>query len=251
MKRPLPLLSSLLCLLVTTVRAEDAPVFELRTYYAAEGKLDDLVARFQNHTLGFFEKYGFSNVFYGIPADNPDRRLIYLISSPSLDSHKANWAAFQADPDWIAARASTEVDGKLVAKVDSLFLSATDYSPALKIESHSPPRQLELRTYTTNEGKLANLDARFRDYTIRLFEKYGITNVGYFHPLSDQPGATNTLVYLLAHADDAARQASYKAFGQDPEWQSARKTSEEAGPLLIKDGIKSVPMVSTTYSPLR
>lgn len=251
MKRPLALLAALLCLLVTTVRAEDAPVFELRTYYAAEGKLDDLVARFQNHTLAFFEKYGFSNVFYGIPTENPDNLLIYLISSPNLKTHQANWAAFQADPEWIAAKASTEVDGKLVAKVDSLFLAATDYSPLLKIESHSPPRQLELRTYTTNEGKLPNLDARFRDYTIRLFEKYGITNVGYFHPLSDQPGATNTLVYLLAHADDAARQASYKAFGQDPEWQSARKASEEAGPLLIKDGIKSIPMVPTDYSPLR
>lgn len=251
MNHPLALIIAVLCLFVASVRAEDKPVFELRTYYAAEGKLDDLVARFQNQTLGFFDKYGFSSLFYGIPTDNPDHRLIYIISSPSLDSHKANWAAFQADPDWIAAKTSTEVNGKLVAKVDSLLLSATDYSPALKIESHSPPRQLELRTYTTNEGKLPNLDARFRDFTIRLFEKYGITNVGYFHPLSDQPGATNTLIYLLAHADDLARQASYKAFGLDPEWQSARKASEEVGPLLIKDGIKSVPMVSTTYSPLR
>lgn len=251
MKRPLALLTLLICLFISSAGAEDRPVFELRTYYAAEGKLDELIARFQNHTLGFFEKYGFASVFYGIPTENPDHRLLYIISSTSLETHQKNWAAFQADPEWIAAKASTEVNGKLVAKVDSLFLSTTDYSPALKIESLSPPRQLELRTYTTNEGKLANLDARFRDYTIRLFEKHGITNVAYFHPLSDQPGATNTLVYLLAHADDAARQASYKAFGQDPEWQSARKASEEAGPLLIKDGIKSVPMISTTYSPLR
>jgi hypothetical protein len=251
MKRLLALLTALFCFFSTFAKAEDAPVFELRTYQAADGKLDELVARFKNHTLGFFEKYGFSNVFYGIPAENPDHLLIYLISSPSLEAHKTNWAAFQADPEWLAAKASTEVNGKLVEKVDSLFLAPTDYSPALKIESVSPPRQLELRTYTTNEGKLDGLDARFRDHTIRLFEKYGITNVAYFHPLADQPGASTTLVYFLLHADDAARQASFKAFGQDPEWQSARKASEEAGPLLIKGGVKSVPMTTTDYSPLR
>jgi hypothetical protein len=132
-----------------------------------------------------------------------------------------------------------------------VFLTLTDYSTSPKIEIQQPSRQFELRTYTTAEGKLPNLDARFRDHTIALFEKHGMGNVAYFHPMPDQVGAENTLIYLLTHRNDAARQASFQAFGQDPVWQAARKASEETGPLLIKGGVKSVPLVPVDFSPMK
>lgn len=227
------------------------PVYEMRTYFAAPGKLAALQARFRDHTVRLFEKHGITNVGYWLPVENADLRLVYLLSYPSREAREASWKAFQADPDWVAAKAASERDGKLVAKAEALFLSPADYSPRPVLEARNPARLFELRLYTTNGGKLADLDARFRDHTLKLFEKHGMTNVIYLHPMPDQPGAGTTLVYWLAHRDDAARQASFKAFGADPEWQAVRQASEAAGPILIKGGVKSVPMVPTDFSPMR
>lgn len=245
--------AALLAVFVPAARSADpdSRVFELRLYHAAPGKLEALQARFRDHTVRLFEKHGMTNVGYWMPAENPDNLLVYLMAYPSRDAREAMWKAFFADPDWQAAKEASEKDGKLVEKVDASFLALTDYSPKLVIEAWSPARQFELRTYTTNEGKLPDLDARFRDHTIELFKRHGLANVAYFHRMDDQPGAANTLVYLLAHKDDAARKAGFKAFGQDPDWQAARKASEENGPLLIKGGVNSVPMSPTDFSPLK
>jgi hypothetical protein len=229
----------------------DNRVFELRTYHAAEGKFDALQARFRDHTVKLFEKHGIANVGYWVPAENADGLLIYLLAYSSSEAREASWKAFLADPQWQAAKAASETGGGLVAKVESVYLSLTDYSPKLEIKAQQPARQFELRTYTTVEGKLPKLDSRFRDHTMALFEKHGMTNVAYFHPLTGQPGAGHTLIYLLAHRDDAARQASFDSFRQDPVWHSARAASEESGPILVEGGVKSVPLVPTDYSPMK
>jgi hypothetical protein len=91
----------------------------------------------------------------------------------------------------------------------------------------------ELRTYTTNEGKLPNLNARFRDHTIRLFEKHGMESVGYWIP-TDDAMSRNTLIYILKHKDRDAAKASWKAFGQDPEWRKVAKESQLDGTILAK-----------------
>jgi hypothetical protein len=106
----------------------------------------------------------------------------------------------------------------------------------------------EMRTYVTNEGKLDALLKRFRDHTCRLFEKHGMENIGYWVPLEKVDGADNTLIYILAHASRDAAKASFKAFGADPEWQAARKASEEGGKILAKPP-ESVFMETTPYSP--
>ena len=108
-----------------------------------------------------------------------------------------------------------------------------------------------MRTYTTNPGKLPNINARFRDHTIELFAKHGMTNVLYLNLMDDQEGKDNTLVYLIAHKDKASRDASFKAFGQDPAWQAAAKASEADGKILIQGGVKSALMTPTDYSPLK
>jgi hypothetical protein len=107
------------------------PVFELRTYTANEGKLPALQARFRNHTTRIFEKHGMKNIGYWIPTDAPGSQntLIYILSFPDREAAKKSWAAFMNDPEWRKVQQESEADGKLVGKVDSVFMEATDYSP--------------------------------------------------------------------------------------------------------------------------
>jgi hypothetical protein len=109
----------------------DKRVFEIRTYTAAEGKLDALNARFRNHTTKLFQKNGITNIGYWTPQDAPlsQNTLIYILAHPSREAAKENWAKFQKDPDWQKARAESEVQGRIVAKVESVFVNPTDYSP--------------------------------------------------------------------------------------------------------------------------
>jgi hypothetical protein len=233
--------------------ADDSRVYEMRTYFAAEGKLDDLLARFRDHTCGLFEKHGIENVGYWVPQDNGENKLVYIIAYPSRIQQEAMWRAFLDDPDWKAAYRASTVNGKLVNKVDRIFLSATDYSPPIVKVSAGNERLFEIRTYTANEGKLHHLDARFEDFTIRLFEKHGMENIGYFHPMADQEGAGQTLVYFLAHESEDSRKAGFDGFRVDEEWQAARAASEErAGMgLTIKGGVKFEFLIPTDFSPMR
>jgi len=112
-------------------QAAGAKVYELRTYTAPEGKLEELHARFKNHTMRIFKKHNMTSVAYFRPEDSPlkENTLIYLISHPSREAAKENWAAFQKDPEWQKVAQESQVNGKIVAKVESVFLDATDYSP--------------------------------------------------------------------------------------------------------------------------
>jgi hypothetical protein len=112
--------------------AKESRCFEMRTYYAAPGKLEALNARFRDHTCALFKKHGMENIGYWIPADKAkgaDNTLVYILAHKSRDEAKKSWAAFVADPDWKKAQKESEVNGKLVERVESLFLAATDYSP--------------------------------------------------------------------------------------------------------------------------
>ena len=246
------LILALLSSAIAGTAAGDSRCYEMRTYYAAPGKLEDLQSRFRDHTCKLFEKHGVINIGYWIPLENPESKLIYILAYPSREAREQSWKAFMADPAWQEAYKKSEENGKLVAKAESVFLTATDYSPEIK-SVPAGSRLFELRTYIATPGHLADLNARFRDHTLALFKKHGITNVAYWNLMPDQKGAADTLVYLLAHASAEARDASFKAFGQDPEWASARKASEEkaGGPLTVKDGVKSVLLKATDYSPMK
>ena len=231
----------------------DTRVFEMRTYYAPEGKLDELHARFRSHTTKLFEKHGITNIGYWVPLENPEHKLIYVLASPSREARDASWKSFGADPEWKKAHAESEKNGKLVAKMEQLFMKATDYSPEIKPSTGEAERVFELRTYTTTPGNLAALDSRFRDHTTKLFAKHGMTNLFYWHLTPDQKDADKTLMYLLAHASKDAAKASFDKFRQDPDWNAARKASEEkaGGSLTVKDGVKSLLLKPTDYSPTR
>ena len=229
------------------------PVYELRTYTTHPGKLDALLARFRDHTLRIFEKHGMVNVAYWVPMEEKDgagTKLVYLLSHKNRDAAKESWKAFSADPQWKDVAKKSEAGGKIVAKVESVFLTSTDYSrPMDRGSPGGGARVIEMRTYTTPEGKLPNLDARFRDHTLALFAKHGITNLGYFHPIDADKGAANTLVYFIAHNSRAAADASWKAFRDDPVWVTAKTASEKDGKLTTK--VESVFLTPVDFSPLK
>ena len=89
----------------------------------------------------------------------------------------------------------------------------------------------ELRIYTATPGNLDNLHARFRDHTTRIFGNHGMKVVGYWTPTSEEE-SENTLVYMLEHASQDAADASWRAFGQDPEWDRVAEASNANGQIL-------------------
>ena len=194
-----------------------------------------------------------TNVGYWTPIDNPENKLIYILAHSSREAGEKSWQAFLADPEWKKAQQASEASGKIVAKVEKVFLTATDYSPAIK-PSSAGDRIFELRTYTATPGNLGNLHARFRDHTIKLFEKHGMTNIGYWGLAADQKGSDVTLIYILAHKSPEAAKASFDAFRKDPDWTKARTASEEKGGgslTVAEGGVKSVYMKATDYSTIK
>ena len=131
-----PLLSA--TLLAASQRAStkqaSSTVYELRVYHAAPGKLGELLARFRDHTIKLFEKHGIKNIAYWTPVDEPDRgnMLVYILQHPSREAATANWKSFQDDPEWKRVKEQSEANGKLVEKVDSTFLTLTDFSPPIR-----------------------------------------------------------------------------------------------------------------------
>ena len=134
------------------------------------------------------------------------------------------------------------------------FLSAIMLATSLPaFTAEKDPRVFEMRTYHAAPGKLDALHTRFREHTTALFEKHGMSNLIYWQLLPEQPNADVTLAYLLAHKDADAAKASWAAFRADADWIAAKKASEDkaGGSLTIPDGVKSVYMKATDYSPMR
>jgi hypothetical protein len=113
------------------VQAQSARVFELRTYHCLPGRLPALQARFRDHTISIFNKHHMTSVAYWTPQDpaTKDNTLIYVLAHESRESARKNWAEFGADPEWKEVAKASEADGKIVEKVDSVFMDPTDYSP--------------------------------------------------------------------------------------------------------------------------
>jgi hypothetical protein len=129
-------IAALLCLvsvlMAQPAAAAEGRVFEMRTYTTAPGKLDALNARFRNHTLALFKKHGMEVVGFWEPTDRDagaGEKLVYILAHQSRASAAASWKAFVADPDWVKAKADSEKDGPVLAKIESVFLAPSDYSP--------------------------------------------------------------------------------------------------------------------------
>jgi hypothetical protein len=232
--------------------AGDTRCYEMRIYTAGE-RLPDVHARMKNHAIALVKKHGMTPEGFWVPKENPEGKILFVLSYPTRDAREVSWKSFGADPEWLAVKEASEKNGKLVQKAENFFLHTTDYSPVFSGLKPGGDRVFELRTYTASEGNLERLNARFRNHTLALFAKHGMTNVIYWNRDQDQPEADRTLVYFLAHASQDAAKASFGAFGKDPAWVDARNASEKdgGGSLTAKGGVKSEFFVATDYSPVR
>src|SRR5436190_6938616 len=111
-----------------------------------------------------------------------------------------------------------------------------------------PGHVYEMRTYTAADGKLPNLNARFRDHTMRIFAKHNMKSIGYRTPI-EGPTAGTTLVYILEHPSREEATKNWAAFNADPEWQKAKADSEVGGKLVAK--AEPVFLTPTDYSPIK
>ena len=135
----------------------------------------------------------------------------------------------------------------VVASFAAGFALRGVFAPVTTLHAASD-RVFELRTYTTPPGKLEALKSRFRDHTIQIFNRHGMTSIAYWVP-QDAPTKDNTLVYVLAHPSREAAAKNWAEFRADPEWVKAKAESEKDGPLTTK--VESVFLDPTDFSALK
>jgi hypothetical protein len=199
----------------------------MRVVEAAPGRLDTLLARCRDHEAGLLLRHGIGVLGVFVPAgDNPSRKVVSFFVHPGREARDAAWKSLHEDPQWQKLLAESAQDGPLIDRSVATLLQTTEYSPAFDATKAARPRVVELRTYRATPGNLAALNARFRDHTVKLFEKHGMTNLIYWNLAPGEPDAERMLVYLLAHDSEEAAKRSFGGFRQDPAWVAARTESE-------------------------
>lgn len=253
-------------------------VHELRVYTSNEGRQADVLKLIETEGVKYMAAHEIPLVGAWVPVDAKDERVITLVSHKDKSSAEKNWASFQADEGWKKALEKASADkGRAVKGIERFFLTTTDYSPKVEPKKVGD-RVFELRTYVATKNNLDALNARFRNHTLKLFEKHGITNIVYWVSLagekntcdklleaaspiggakadvaSDAPTVGNALIYLITHKSQEAAQKSFGTFGQDPDWKKAREESEKAagGSLTVNNGVKSLFLKPASFSPLQ
>lgn len=136
----------------------------------------------------------------------------------------------------------------ICAALLAVFSAGYWFGMAKTANAQNKNRVFELRTYTTNEGKLPDLEKRFRDHTMEIFKRHRMTNIAYWTP-QDKPLSETTLIYVLAHESREAANKSWDDFRNDPEWKKVSAASEEHGKIV--NHVVSVFMDPTDFSPLK
>ncbi|WP_297335446.1 NIPSNAP family protein [Algoriphagus sp.] len=219
---------------VFSVSAQDSPFtdsnyFEMRVYTAHEGKLPDLIKRFENHTTKLFERAGMENIGYFLPVDESDNTLTYILGYPDKASRDQMWESFLNDPEWKKVYEASRENGPLVKSIQETFLVL---APGLNdLPKPSASGIFQLRTYHCFEGKIESIQTRFKDHTRALFEKQGLKNYPYFLTV-EKDGNQPKLVYLLGHENQSEFEEAFRRFVNDPEWIKVRDASEESGKIV-------------------
>jgi heme-degrading monooxygenase HmoA len=233
-------------ILVKAQQTITSSYFEMRTYTVHDGKMPDLIQRFQNHTRALFTKHGIENVAYLLSEEEPDKQLTFIIGYPSASERDIRWNNFANDPEWKAVAAASEANGKIVQKVDQVFMVwAKDLNSA---KTPKPSGIFQLRTYHLLPGKLDAIQTRFRDHTQALFEKQGLSNYPYWITV-EKEGLQSKLVYFIGHQTKDEFNAAFDRFRVDPEWIRVRDASEIPGKIVEKVDTKFY--VSLPFSPMK
>ena len=253
--KPLALLAALMLAATLSASAaeKDARIYLLTTIAAKPGKLEEVHSLIRDRLMPQVAKLGLPALGVFVPLENGAERVVCV---NAFASPEAAAKAKEAIDDDAGMKAGLAKLGELTddsREEPQRVMTATDFSPAVAVAAGKGARVFELRTYTATPGNLPLLHARFRDHTLGLFARHGMTNLWYWQLAKDQAGADNTLVYLLAHASTEAAKASFDAFRADPEWIAAKAASEAkgGGSLTVPDGVKSVFLKATDYSPLK
>lgn len=182
-----------------------APVFELRTYTAVDGKLPQVLDRFRKGETAIFTKNGIQTVGFWVPADPPlaANTLIYILAHQSLDGAKTAWERFAGDPLWRSLRTRTEAGGPLVARVESVFMSA--HGAVAEVSGATPV--YELRTYAVGDGQRERLVPSLEQAERATAGKKGMGVVGMWAPV-DPSESKRTVIVLLRHESVSAAKAS-------------------------------------------
>jgi hypothetical protein len=220
--------------------------FEMRTYTVHEGKMPDLIQRFQNHTRTLFAKHGIESVAYFLSEEQPDKQLTFIIGYPTAAERDIRWGNFANDPEWKAVAKASEANGPIVQKVDQVFMV---WGKGLNSRKISRPSGIfQLRTYHLLPGRLDAIQARFRDHTQALFEKQGLSNYPYWITV-EKEGVQSKLVYYIGHQSKEEFNAAFGRFVADPEWVRVRDASEASGKIVEK--IDSHFYTALPFSPMK
>ncbi|MFN3589456.1 MAG: NIPSNAP family protein [Spirosomataceae bacterium] len=223
-------------------------LYELRIYHCLDGKLPNLVQRFENHTTKLFEKHGMENIGYWLPTTDNNHTLYYVLAYPSMEAREKSWQAFIQDSVWKEVAQKSEENGKIIERIESVYLNmAPNLSKKISPSNQGDDPVFELRTYTCLPGRLPALVTRFEKHTRALFEKHKMTNIAYFTTI-EKDQTQPKLVYWVAHKSTENAQKSWDGFRQDPTWITARDASEETGKIVEK--VESIYMKPTRFSPL-
>lgn len=220
--------------------------FEMRTYTVHDGKMPDLIRRFQNHTQTLFTKHGIENIAYFLSEEAPEKQLTFILGYPSLSERDIRWANFANDPEWKAVAKASEANGPLVQNVDQVFMVWAKDLNSRKVSR--PSGIFQLRTYHLFPGKVDAIQTRFREHTQALFEKQGLSNYPYWITV-EKEGVQSKLVYLLGHQGKVEFNAAFDRFRVDPDWIQARDASEMPGKIVEKVDTKFY--LALPFSPMK
>lgn len=234
MKKTSLILFFTLCFFNIKAQNADTRLYEMRVYYAHDGKLEDLQNRFKKYTCKLFEQHGMENIGYWLPTDNKENKLTYILRYPDKIARDSSWKSFVSSSEWKKVVAKTEANGKLVSRVTVTFMQATDFSPIIEENKQKPNRIFQLRTYTAFPDKIENVLGRFRNHTTKLFENHGMQNIAYWTTIEDKKDVQPKLIYILGHESEAAGKASFDSFRKDGEWLKVRDESEKNGKIVEK-----------------
>jgi hypothetical protein len=258
----IPLLAMTLALAVSWCKLSaqepdnsDPADYELRIMTAKPGKLAALHDWFRAHQEDVLAKHGVEGMAYLVPAaGDPEDKLIAILRFRDYPAKIRFLRAVGDNALWKQVADPESGPDALVAKVEDISLRRLQFSPKFEPTQQAEPRVFELRTYTCpSEPMLARLHDRFREHTMKLFEKHGMENLVYWRVTTGDDGE-RMLIYLLGHKSVEAAKESFAAFRSDPEWLAAKKASEElSGGSLTKaeNGVQSQFLSATDYSPLK
>jgi len=191
-----------------------------------------------------------TNVGYWTPIDNSEEKLYYVLSYPNRLKRDSAWANFSADTIWRRVVKESEVNGKIVSKVENVFLKTTDFSPN-NFTNDNYNRVWEFRKYRVTPNNLGNLLDRFSGFTVKKFESLGMTNKIYWTDTAQKLGEDHMLYYFLTHQSPEAAKSAFAKFGADPDWIATRKASEVKGGGSLTISVESIYMYPTDFSKLK